>query len=58
MLLPECPLGLEVVDQPDEVPVAILAEEFRPDVGYIKLGWNVVDADLALLYYLVNVEDL
>ena len=57
MLIPECQLGLEVVDQPDEVQLTVLVEEFRPHVGYVELGWNVVDADLALLYYLANVEE-
>ena len=32
-LLPECALGLEVIDQSDEVPVAVFAEEFPPDIN-------------------------
>lgn len=36
--------------------MAVLAEVFRPDIGCIELGWNVVDANLALLYCLPNTE--
>lgn len=57
VLIPETPLGLEFVDHRDEVSVAMLAEEFRPDICYIVLGWNVLDADLALLCYLANLEE-
>lgn len=41
VLLPE----FAVYDQSDEVPVAVFAEESRPNVGYVELGWNVMDAD-------------
>ena len=57
MLIPECPLGLEVVDHPDEVPVTVLAEERRPDVGCVELGWNMADGDFTLFYYLTNAEE-
>ena len=43
-LLLECALGLEVIDQSDDVPVAVFAEEFRPDVN------------LAFLHCLAKVE--
>ena len=57
MLIPECPLSIGDAGQPEKVPVALLAEEFRPDVASIELGWNVLDADLALLYYVAKVEE-
>ena len=49
-------LGLEIPDQPDEVPVAILVEEFRPQVGDVVLGRHVMDANLAFLHDLPNVK--
>ena len=46
----------EIFDQPDEVPVAILVEEFRPQVGDVVLGRHVMDANLAFLHDLANVK--
>lgn len=37
--------------------MAVLAEDCHPDVGDVELWWKVVDADLAFLYYLVDMEE-
>lgn len=51
------PLGLEVVDQPDEAPATVLTEEFCPDVAYIELGWNAVGVFVALWYSVANAAE-
>ena len=48
-------LGLEIPDQPDEVPVAILVYEFCPYVGEVDLGRQVLNVSLAFRHHLANV---
>ena len=50
-------LGPEILDHPDELPVAIFVEEFRPYVGDAVLGRHVMDANLAFLHDLPNVKE-
>ena len=39
-------LGLGILDQPDEVPVAFLVEEFCLSVVDVVLGRHIMDANL------------
>ena len=48
-------LDLETLEHPDEVSVAILVQEFRPEVGDV-LRRHVMDANLAFLNDLANVK--